>query len=211
MVAYSGYGWRLAPCLVALMQETDRLYPNRSEASDGSIGDSAHRQRQSDHNPSYGWVCAVDITDDKAHGCDTDRLAQQLIARRDPRVKQIIWNRMTVKSFYSNGHPAWRPYPYTGENPHYAHTHISCHNTTTARNDLRPWWSAREEFFDMDEATFRRILNEELNKLGHDGRPLDVQNEWIKSRLSALETSIKANAATIRDGLANLIRGTHGG
>lgn len=145
MVAVRGPGWGLAPCLVDLIHECDELAPNRSTISDGSVGDSAHAARTSDHNPEDGWVCAVDVTDDKAGGCDADLLARHLVASRDPRVKYLIWNGTIVKSYVdSAGHPAWQPYPYTGTNAHEKHTHISVHNTAAARNDLSPWWPQDE-------------------------------------------------------------------
>jgi len=135
MVAIAGAGWRLAPSLVALIEETDKRYPSRSIASDGSIGDSSHLARRSDHNPSSGWVCAVDLTDDKVHGCDADHLARHLIISRDPRVKYVIWNGQIAQAV-----KGWRVEKYTGSNSHYQHTHISIFNTATARNDLSPWW-----------------------------------------------------------------------
>lgn len=134
MVALSGTGWRLAPCLVALVEETDRLAPNRSTLSDGSIGDPAHAARTSDHNPAGGFVCAVDITDDKDGGCDADLLARHLVASRDPRIKYVIWNRTIA------GPPAWTPRIYDGVNAHEKHTHVSVHNTAVARADKSPWW-----------------------------------------------------------------------
>lgn len=82
-------------------------------------------------------------------------------------------------------------------------------------------YSGSEEFFDMDEATLRRILQEELNKLDDEGRPLDKQNAWTKSQfatntnaikehisaqLEGAIASIKSHATTIRTSLVNLIR-----
>lgn len=140
MVATSGRGWRLAPSLVALVRECDRIAPNRSTASDGSIGDPAHAARTSDHNPdASGDVLAVDITDDKAGGCDADALAHHLVANRDPRLKYVIWNSTIVKSY---GTTAWQPQPYTGANSHTTHTHISVLDTAAAKNDTSPWWPA---------------------------------------------------------------------
>lgn len=152
MVAISGTGWRLAPCLVDLIKQCDDLFPNRSTASDGSIGDAAHASRASDHNPADGWVCAVDVTDDKANGCDADLLAQHIVASRDPRVKYVIWNRTIAKSYASNGVPAWQPYPYTGTNAHDKHTHVSVHNTAAARNDLSAWWPIEEDDMTPEQA-----------------------------------------------------------
>lgn len=145
MVAIRGPGWGLAPCLVDLIEECDELAPNRSTISDGSVGDLSHQARTSDHNPDDGWVCAVDVTDDKANGCDADLLARHIVARRDPRVKYVIWNGTIAKSFTdSAGHKAWTPYPYTGTNAHEKHTHVSVHNTAAARNDLTAWWPQTE-------------------------------------------------------------------
>lgn len=156
MVATSGRGWHLAPCLVALIEESDRLFPSRSIASDGSIGDQAHASRDSDHNPANGWVCAVDVTDDKAHGCNADLLARHIVACRDPRVKYVIWNRTIAKSYPNRGLPAWTPQPYTGVNAHEKHTHVSVHNTPAARGDTSPWWPTDEE---LDMADVQKILD----------------------------------------------------
>lgn len=144
MVATSGAGWKLAPCLVALIDQADALFPNRSTASDGSIGDAAHAARESDHNPADGWVCAVDITDDKANGCDADLLAQHIVASRDPRVKYVIWNDTVVRSYDKPGLSAWTPEEYLGTNPHVTHTHVSVHNTASALDDTSDWWPNRE-------------------------------------------------------------------
>lgn len=152
MVAISGPGWRLAPCLVALFNETDRRFPNRSKASDGSIGDPAHAARKSDHNPDNGWVDAGDLTDDKANGCDADHLAQHLVASRDERVSYIIWNRTIVKSY---GPSAWQPQPYTGANPHDKHTHISVRDD--ARNDLRPWWPEEDDDMPLSDEDILKV------------------------------------------------------
>jgi|HigsolmetaAR201D_1030396.scaffolds.fasta_scaffold15936_2 hypothetical protein len=47
--------WRLARSLEQLRRQIDAAYPGRSKASDGTIGDVAHSQRNSDHNPdAYG-------------------------------------------------------------------------------------------------------------------------------------------------------------
>lgn len=162
MVALSGTGWRLAPSLVALIDECDQRASDRSTASDGSIGDTAHAARDSDHNPADGWVTAVDVTDDKAGGCDADALAHLIVARRDPRVKYVIWNRTIAKSYVDGkGTPAWQPQPYTGLNAHEKHTHVSVHNTAAARNDTGPWWG--EE--DIDMGTADEIMGK-LDELG---------------------------------------------
>lgn len=142
MVATSGSGWRLAPALVRLIDETDRLFPQRSQASDGSIGDTAHSARTSDHNPDDGWVDAVDITDDDAHGCDVALLAHHLVAKRDPRVGYLIHKGTIWRGYDKPGLPAFTPQPYTGPNAHEHHLHVSIDDDH--RHDTAPWWPQAE-------------------------------------------------------------------
>ncbi len=122
MVALSGIRggvrWQLAPALVRLMQDVDAKWPNRVRISDGSIGDTAHSRRTSDHNPFLGIVHAVDIT---SAGIDKQGLIQA--AQNDSRTKYIISDGRIWQNgrYYKSG--GW--YKYTGSNPHNHHTHIS--------------------------------------------------------------------------------------
>ena len=155
-----GKRWALAKSLVALFVEADRLYPDRSRASDGSIGDPAHAARDSDHNPdASGDVLAADLTDDKAHGCDADALADHLVAIHDQRVEYVIRNGQRAKSYGSN---AWTWRTYTGVNAHASHTHISIHDTDAAKNDTSPWFPTQGVDMTPDEvkAAVRAVLNE---------------------------------------------------
>ena len=146
MVAEHGATWNLSPCLIDLMAETDRLFPGRSTASDGSIGDPSHQARPSDHNPKDprppGWVDAVDITDDDAAGCDVGRLVHHLVASRDRRVKYLIHKGTIWKAYDSRGVPAWTPTPYTGPSPHTHHVHVSIQ--PGERFYTGAWWAAAD-------------------------------------------------------------------
>jgi hypothetical protein len=104
--------------------------PRRNKASDGTIGDRAHCQRTSDHNPwvrdgSIGVVTAIDITNDPANGCDANTIAEAIRASRDRRVKYIIWNRRIANSSAIGNAAPWQWRPYRGTNPHTKHVHIS--------------------------------------------------------------------------------------
>ena len=109
-------GWRLAPSLIALEDEVNRIWPRRSQASDGSIGDSAHRHRKSDHNPAGGWVTAIDLTNDPRVGLDIHAQMRTLAARGDRRAKYLISNRQ----IWEPGR-GWRHY--SGDNPHTPRPH----------------------------------------------------------------------------------------
>jgi hypothetical protein len=138
MVATAGRGWRLAPSLVRLVNETDRLFPKRSKASDGSIGDPAHAARASDHNPDDGWVDAVDITDDDKHGCDVGLLVAHLVATKDDRISYLIHKGTIWKGYTNRGLRPFTPQVYTGPNAHKLHAHISIKDS--GRTSTKSWW-----------------------------------------------------------------------
>jgi hypothetical protein len=133
--------WRAAASLKTLFQQVNCLAANRKKGKDGSIGDLAHRQRSSDHNPwvldkdgRSGIVTAIDITNDPANGCNCNVLAKSLQDNKDKRIKYVIWNRQIMSS---SVHPwTWRPY--TGANPHDKHLHISvgCEKSVCDSTDL---------------------------------------------------------------------------
>lgn len=113
--------WRLAHSLTVLRDEVNAAVPNRSKASDGTIGDPRHQGTGSDHNPnSEGVVCALDITHDPAGGMDAHALADHLRSHRHPQLKYIIsdWRIASSRNDWT-----WRTY--TGVNGHSSHIHVS--------------------------------------------------------------------------------------
>ena len=123
--------WYLAPVLDRLRAEVNAKWPNRSKASDGTIGDAAHSSRTSDHNPNArGSVNAIDIT---ASGIDTDTLIAA--AKKHPSVRYIIFNRRIMNRDIGN----FRSRPYSGSNPHTQHVHISLYQRRSAEESTRSW------------------------------------------------------------------------
>lgn len=143
-------GWRVAASLDQLLAEINASAPNRSKASDGSIGDEAHwaQGSSSDHNPwCCGWVVtARDFTHDPAGGFDSYAYAEWqrqrcrgdilLNGEREYRVKYIISNRR-IASPTDNW--AWRNY--SGDNPHDHHVHVSvdCTGEGGYMDSTAPW------------------------------------------------------------------------
>ena len=120
--------WRVAESLQVLLKQVNELAPNRDKSSDGSIGNSEHSARTSDHNPDDdGVVKARDITNDPAHGVDSQKMAQQIVDSRDSRVKYIISNRRIISG--DAGPKPWLWRSYDGPNPHNHHFHISVKKT----------------------------------------------------------------------------------
>jgi|GEM_PF-1335875 len=138
-----GRRWRVAESLKALAAQVNTLAPARSKNSDGTVGDLAHSQRDSDHNPwvldsdgASGIVTAMDITHDPAHGCDCNALAKSLQSGQDKRIKYVIWNKQIMSSTVQ----PWTWRPYAGSNPHSKHIHISV-NCDKTLSDSRDNWN----------------------------------------------------------------------
>ena len=121
--------WRLAKGLIKLREQINQRWPQRSKLSDGSIGDTAHSARVSDHNPSNGIVHAIDITHDPEHGVDGGLLAQALTT--DPRIKYVIF----AGRIYKARTGQWEAYH--GPNRHDHHVHVSI--TDAGADDERTW------------------------------------------------------------------------
>jgi hypothetical protein len=119
----------------------NKLFPNRSTASDGGRADSAHSST-SEHQPdSDGTVDAFDEdrnylgSSDQDGSPAEDRILAALNAdfMADPRAHLIISDRTIRNDEIGN----WRVRPYSGPSPHTEHTHRQAHQST--EDDGRPW------------------------------------------------------------------------
>jgi hypothetical protein len=137
--------WRLAAGAERLRDEVNALFPDRDKASDGSLGDQAHAQRDSDHNPDEnGIVHAIDIDEDfwGARFPDpqiANTLVRKLIALgpKDKRLKYIIF-----EGFMWSAKSKWQKQSYAGSNMHNHHIHVSF--TTLADDDDSPYGLVQE-------------------------------------------------------------------
>jgi len=139
--------WREAESLKVLLQLINTLSPSRNKSSDGKVGDLAHQNTDSDHNPwvldmekNIGVVTAFDFTHDPAGKCDCQKLADSLQRNKDPRIKYVIWNKKIMNSSSINGSEAWTWRSYSGKNPHNKHIHISV-KCDKASYDSRSVWN----------------------------------------------------------------------
>lgn len=119
-------------CKRALSDAT-ALCPSRSRASDGLMGDTAHKKTKSDHNDGN----AFDLTHDPDHGIDCHFFAK--LALLDYRVSYVIWNKQIYN--VDTSAKGWRPYK--GKNGHTHHMHVSI--KSPLRNIASPWpWASLE-------------------------------------------------------------------
>ena len=120
--------WKLCKAGQQLRHQIDDSYPDRDRTSDGWIGNLAHQNTKSDHNPdkAYGNVVrAIDIDRDLSGKAKPDLMpdiADQLrrLAKTDKRIAYIIFAGRIASS-----RMGWRWRKYKGSNPHNHHCHIS--------------------------------------------------------------------------------------
>jgi hypothetical protein len=157
--------WILVPCLVTLRSEVNALSPGRDRTSDGSIGDTAHSQSSSDHNPdetgstpsedadSINEVHAIDVDKDlRRSGWTMQKAVEIIVVRhrqgRDNRLQNVIYNRRIWSRSWG-----WTARAYTGANAHTQHAHFSARYTTAQERDTRPWGLLEAEDDDMATIT----------------------------------------------------------
>ena len=129
--------WILIAAGKALFAEFDRIAPSRDHASDGSIGNTAHQEEVSDHNPDETGKVPIHDADhiNEVHAIDVDnnlresdltmeKVVQFLLGRcrsgAEKRLRYIIYNRRIWSA--SSG---WVQKTYTGASAHTEHAHFS--------------------------------------------------------------------------------------
>jgi hypothetical protein len=128
--------FRVAESLLKFRSQIDAMAPGRDKSNDGTIGDTSHQARKSDHNPNGdGVVTAMDITNDPGHGVNAGEIAELLRLSKDSRIKYVISNR---RIFSSQVEP-WQWRPYNGANAHTHHVHLSVVGDKGLYDDTRPW------------------------------------------------------------------------
>ena len=122
--------WHLAPSLVQLRNEVNARWPRRPKGSDGTVGDTSHSARRSDHNPNNrDSVNAFDIT---YPGVDPKAIIAAV--SKHPAGNYVIFNRKIYSR--SNG---WKAEPYSGASPHTEHLHVSILQTVAAEQSKAKW------------------------------------------------------------------------
>jgi hypothetical protein len=141
----------LVPCGVRLRSDFDALAPERDTTSDGWIGDTAHQQETSDHNPDetgsvpihdadkVNEVHAIDVdTDLRESDLTMEKVVQFLLGRcrsgAETRLRYIIYNRRIWEASNS-----WAQRAYTGPSPHTEHAHFSFSYDTAREASTASW------------------------------------------------------------------------
>jgi hypothetical protein len=169
--------WILVPCLVAMRNEFNALNPSRDRQSDGSIGDRAHADQSSDHNPDETGETPYEDPDSRneVHAIDVDHtgpwpahapfgiLVDEVVRRHrlglDDRLQNVIYNgRIASRSW------GWTWRDYRGSNAHKEHGHFSARYTAAQEASTRPWGllarfgpDAQKDEMDMDKQQMQEL------------------------------------------------------
>lgn len=146
--------WRFCYAGQELVAEVDANYPDRPLTADGTIGDSAHAHRESDHDPNdYSVVTAWDITTTPWLNWFVNLLKDS----KDKRLKYIIWQHHIWS--LARDSEGWRPYD--GEDPHTGHAHISFSASPKQYDRTDPWniFNATKDDEDMTPEQDKRQKN----------------------------------------------------
>lgn len=185
--------WRPARAIVTLRDQLNAKYPNRSKASDGTIGDAAHQAVASDHNPNTaGVVTAFDITHDPANGLDIAKLATQLVSSGDSRIKYVIAN----SKIWVDG--KWSAYSGTSD-PHTNHLHLSVSAISNKYDDPALWALEGEQMIENTDNEYGRAADLHWRvrgtPLSREGFARDVAGRtWLKF-IETISDSPEASAA----------------
>lgn len=195
--------WYLAPSLSVMRREVDERWPEREHTSDGTIGDEAHQNTKSDHNPnSRGSVDAWDMDKDGVDVWEVIRAFQE-----HPSSHYWIWNREIA-----DRDTGWQRRPYSGDNPHTAHVHFSIRQTLAAEQDTSSWGIGGDMNDTQDKrlhATNERIAGTISGKERHgtpwsEANPNGTEGNWLvqelirqRNKLEAMDAKLTALPALI--------------
>jgi hypothetical protein len=127
-INHAGQEWRAAGAIVTFGRQIEEIRPGRFR-TDGTVASKAHDKNspKSDHRPSprtgLGIVRALDFAEG-TRGF-VDEVAEALRQSQDPRINYVIHDRRKFSSFSTSRFDAWEWRPYTGENGHKTHGHLS--------------------------------------------------------------------------------------
>lgn len=191
----------LVPCLVHLRTQFNTIAPNRDKGADGWIGDKAHQQESSDHNPDETGRTPYEDADNinEVHALDVDRdlgedeygqvleladyvdeMYENHYQGHDDRLQNIIYRGLVASRSW--GWTRW--HTYTGASKHFDHAHFSARYTTTQENDTKDFFTmpiTPAEFKKIAEMTADELEKRlALSKLGARtvGGTLNALADW---------------------------------
>ena len=149
--------WITVPNLLECREQMNARFPNRDKSSDGTIGDAAHQQSASSHNPDISGTPEFRDSDSlnevRALDLDKDLRDATLVSMEDlvqlwvklARTGQLWWVRYLIynKRIWHK-RDGYLTRIYTGDNPHTDHVHVNSDFTQTADTVTGTNWHLNE-------------------------------------------------------------------
>jgi hypothetical protein len=215
---YSGSGWRVAHAIRTFGDQIMALRGHtNSYPVDGTVGDLAHSNRVSDHNPDEnGIVRALDFYEHKPGF--VDEVFEVMRLARDPRVKYAIHDKRMFASYDAVGGPAWQWREYTGPNGHVTHGHLSV--LPTGDNDSRPFQLIEEDDMATPQEIWFHLISDPITGTQRGAQALlafarqDAYQAKVNSAVAVQlareaaqgntlsDAQVEAIAAAVADGIA---------
>lgn len=213
--------WVVDHALLRLRDQVNDAAPDRSKASDGTIGDLAHQAEDSDHNPEDTddadaagnpdqQVDALDLTHDPGAGADMGVITEAIRKSKDRRVAYVIWNRRIFSGPDGPQPFVWRSY--FGSDPHTNHAHISVRDATHDQThdwDIGMALTNEEHQWAQADKTRNQALALGTKTYPRDWTPAatDKETHWAVVQLALLEPMAtgQTNAATKLAELTNQV------
>lgn len=129
--------WVLTRGLTTWRNEINSVFPGRDKASDGSVGDLAHQQGSSGHNPdrtgkaeykdgdSLDEVRAIDVDKDLRNPKFTMEQLVQFVVSLARAGKYVPFRYLIFNGRIWSRSDGWKTRVYTGPNKHDHHAHFS--------------------------------------------------------------------------------------
>lgn len=221
-------GWVLTKGLENLRSQVNEAFPDRDKTTDGTIGDEAHQQHVSGHNPDDtrrskpAWdgdpdtipeVRAWDMDKDlNFPGVSTQDLVDWicLLPNLGSVIRYMIYN---GKEYHVDN--KFKPTNYTGSNPHTDHVHFEGAWTQSADNNTT--FNYRLEMYTMatvtdiahavvlelqngglDAAKLRQLSGDGKTNLGLN-RTLGGNEDSMVRIILQMEDTLEAIQATLAD------------